>query len=402
MRIRVEIIGKLVYTTIEFICSAGVKGDYAMGKVLFVATVVKTHIMQFHLPYLRMFHEMGWETAVAAKNDYEDPRDCQIPDCDTYFNIPFHRIPWKKDNVASYRMLKRIIGEGDFDIVHCHTPVGAMIARLAARGARKKGTRVIYTAHGFHFFRGAPVQNWLMYYPAEWLLSFLTDTLITINKEDFARAKKHLHPKRLEYVPGVGIDIRRFQHTPRLEKRKELGFGDEDFLILTVAEMTKNKNHITVLKALAAIREQKEFSHMHYLICGRGEQWEKLEQDARALGIWEHVHFLGYRTDAPELYGACDLFAFMTYREGLPVSLMEAMAAGMPIVCTRVRGNTDLIQDGVSGVFVPNDPAALAESILSLYRSPDRRRALGAEAAEAVRPFGEETVHRKMREIYFG
>lgn len=377
-----------------------------MGKkrVLFVATVVKTHMMQFHLPYLRMFHEMGWETAVAAKNDYENPEDCQIPDCDTYFDIPFHRIPWKKNNIASYRMLKKIIDEGNFDLIHCHTPVGAMIGRLAARDARKKGTRVIYTAHGFHFFRGAPLQNWLLYYPAEWICSFLTDVLITINKEDYQRAGKHLHPKKVEYVPGVGIDTGKFVSSPqqRQEKRSSLGFGKEDFLILTVAEMTKNKNHITVLNALAALKEREEFSRIHYLICGRGEQWESLERVAADLEISDHVHFLGYRSDAAELYGACDLFAFMTYREGLPVSLMEAMAAGMPIVCTRVRGNTDLIQDGVSGVFVENDPLALAEAILALSRDPERRAKLGAGAMEAVKPFGEETVHRKMREIYFG
>lgn len=374
-----------------------------MKKVLFVATVVKTHMMQFHLPYLKMFHDMGWETAVAAKNDYENPADCQIPDCDTYFDIPFHRIPWKKDNVTAYRMLKKIIDEGQYDIVHCHTPVGALIARLAARNARKKGTRVIYTAHGFHFFKGAPVQNWLLYYPAEWICSFLTDVLITINKEDYLRAKKHLHPKEIEYVPGVGIDTGKFVRSPRQrqEKRKTLGFGEEDFLILTVAEMTKNKNHITVLNALAALKEREEFSRIHYLICGRGEQWEALEQDAKNLGIADHVHFLGYRSDAAELYGACDLFAFMTYREGLPVSLMEAMAAGMPIVCTRVRGNTDLIQDEVSGVFVENDPSALAEAALALFRDPERRAKLGAGAAEAVKPFDAETVHRKMRKIYF-
>lgn len=372
-------------------------------KVLFVATVVKTHMMQFHLPYLRMFQDMGWETAVAAKNDYEDPRDCRIPYCDQYFDIPFHRLPWKKDNITAYRMLKEIIDEGRFDIVHCHTPVGAMVARLAARDARRRGTRVIYTAHGFHFFRGAPLLNWLMYYPAEWALSFLTDTLITINQEDYARAKKHLHPKRLEYVPGVGIDTGKFRSTPaqRQEKRTALGFGDEDFLILTVAEMTKNKNHITVLRALAALHDAPEANHIHYLICGRGEQWEQLSQDAKTLGISQQVHFLGYRTDAASLYGACDLFAFMTYREGLPVALMEAMAAGMPIVCTRVRGNRDLIADGVSGVFVENDPSALAETILALYRDPSRRALLGAGAEKAVEPFGEATVHQKMWEIYF-
>ncbi len=371
-------------------------------KVLFVATVVKTHIMQFHLPYLKMFQEMGWETAVAARNDYEDPADCQIPYCDRYFDIPFERLPWKKGNLRAYRMLKAIIDQEHYDLIHCHTPVGAMIARLAARAARRKGTKVIYTAHGFHFFRGAPVANWLLFYPVEWVLSFCTDVLITINQEDYARAKGHLHAKRVEYVPGVGIDTARFRENTvdRWEKRRELGCADGDFLILTVAEMTANKNHITILKALALLKNKPMFANLHYWICGRGETWQSLEDSARELGIASHIHFLGYRNDAPELYPCCDLFAFMPYREGLSVALMEAMASGAPIVCTQIRGNRDLITDGVSGVFVENSPQALAEAIRALYADPQRREALGRGAREAVQAFDAEAVYRQMKEIY--
>ena len=371
-------------------------------KVLFVATVVKTHIMQFHLPYLKMFQEMGWETAVAARNDYEDPADCQIPYCDRYFDIPFERLPWKKGNLRAYQMLKAIIDQEHYDLIHCHTPVGAMIARLAARAARRKGTKVIYTAHGFHFFRGAPVANWLLFYPVEWVLSFCTDVLITINQEDYARAKGHLHAKRVEYVPGVGIDTARFRENTvdRREKRRELGCADGDFLILTVAEMTANKNHITTLKALALLKNEPMFANLHYWICGRGETWQSLENSARELGIASHIHFLGSRTDAPELYPCCDLFAFMPYREGLPVALMEAMASGAPIVCTQIRGNRDLITDGVSGVFVENSPQALAEAIRALYADPQWREALGRGAREAVQAFDAEAVYRQMKEIY--
>lgn len=371
-------------------------------KVLFVATVVKTHMMQFHIPYLKMFQEMGWETAVASKNDYENPEDCQIPYCDTYYNIPFERVPWKPKNWTSYKMLKKIIDEGEYDIIHCHTPVGAMIARLAALSARKKGTRVIYTAHGFHFFKGAPLINWLLFYPAEWLLAPVTDVLITINREDHARALKRLHAKRIEYVPGVGIDTHKFRNLvlDREEKRKTLGYGNDDFLILTVAEMTPNKNHITVLKALALLKNTEEFRNIHYLICGRGEMWASLEQSAKELGIADHVNFLGYRGDAPELYRSCDLFAFMTFREGLSVALMEAMSSAMPIACTKIRGNTDLIEDGVSGVFVENTPEATAEAFLKLYREPEYRKALGAAASERALLFDNEAVHRQVKEIY--
>ncbi len=371
-------------------------------KVLFVATVVKTHMMQFHLPYLKMFQEMGWETAVASKNDYENPEDCCIPHCDTYYDIPFERLPWKPRNMQSYKILKKIIDEGNFDIIHCHTPVGAMIARLAALSARKKGTKVIYTAHGFHFFKGAPLLNWLLFYPAEWLLAPVTDVLITINKEDYARALRQLHAKRIEYVPGVGIRTAKFRdlELDREAKRKSLGYGQDDFLLLTVAEMTANKNHITILKALALLKERGELNHMHYLICGRGEMWTSLEESAKQLGISDHVNFLGYRSDAPELYQASDLFLFVTWREGLSVALMEAMSSGMPIVCAKIRGNTDLIDDGVSGVFSDNSPEAVAEQILSLYRDPERRERLGRAASEKALLFDEKKVLQQVKEIY--
>ena len=371
-------------------------------KVLFVATVVKTHIMQFHVPYLKMFREMGWETAVAAKNDYEDPADCRIPYCDTYYNIPFERAPWKKENFASYQMLKKIIEEGEYDIIHCHTPVGAMVARLAARGARKRGTKVIYTAHGFHFFKGAPKFNWLVFYPAEWVLSFMTDLLITINKEDYDRACRHMHAKRIEYVPGVGIDTGKFRGTygDPLEKRRELGCGEADFVILTVAEMTRNKNHSTILKALALLKDCPEYAKMKYLICGRGATKKELEAEVAELGIGDHVQFLGYRNDVTELYHCSDLFAFMPFREGLSVALMEAMSCGLPTVCSEIRGNTDLIDNGVEGVFAENNPRAVADAILELFRNPEKRAALGAAAAEKVSKFDAQNVHRLMQEIY--
>lgn len=371
-------------------------------KVLFVATVVKTHMMQFHLPYLKMFQDMGWETAVASRNDYEDPNDCRIPYCDTYYDIPFERMPWKPKNFAAYRMLKKIIDEGKYDIIHCHTPVGAMIARLAALSARKKGTRVIYTAHGFHFFKGAPLLNWLLFFPAEWILAPVTDVLITINREDHDRAKRLMKAKRIEYVPGVGIDTSRFHADAalRTEKRRELGFREEDFLLLTVAEMTKNKNHLTHLKALALLKDKEEFADMHYLIVGRGEEWASLEETAKELGIADHVHFLGYRTDAADLYRCADLFLFMPYREGLSVALMEAMGSGLPIICTKIRGNTDLVEDGISGIFAENTPEAGAEAILKLYRDEALRNTCGKGAAEKVKLFDNENVHRLVKDIY--
>ena len=371
-------------------------------KVLFAATVVKTHIMEFHVPYLKLFQDMGWETAVAARNDYENPEDCVIPHCDHYYNIPIERLPWKVGNIRAYRQMKQLIDRENYDIIHCHTPMGAMIARLAAIGARKKGTKVLYTAHGFHFYKGASPVHWLVYYPVEWVLAHVTDVLITMNKEDFALARKKMRAKRLEYIPGVGIETSRFRAgtAGRLEKRQELGFEPEDFLILTVAEMTKNKNHSTVLKALALLKDKPEFAFVRYLICGRGENEQNLRQEARELGIENHVAFLGYRHDVPDLLRCSDLFAFMSFREGLPVALMEAMSSGLPVICSRIRGNTDLVDQDVEGMIAENTPQAVAEGILELYRNPEKRQRYGIAAAEKVKQFDAENVHRIMKEIY--
>ena len=371
-------------------------------RVLFTATVVKQHIMTFHTPYLRMFQEMGWETAVASSNDYENPADLNIPYCDTYYEIPFERIPWKAGNIRAYRELKRIIDTGNFDIIHCHTPVGGLVTRLAAAGARKKGTKVLYTAHGFHFHKGSSLVSWLAYYPVEWLMAFLTDVLLTMNREDYALARKKMHAKQVKYVPGVGIDTSRFTlcREERQEKRRELGFRESDFLILTVAEMNKNKNQSMVLKALALLRDRPEYENMNYLICGMGDYEAVLRQEAKDLGIDDHVFFMGYRKDIPAMHRCCDLFAFMSYREGLPVALMEAMSSGMPTVCSAARGNTDLVENGKEGFIVENEARAVADAILKLYHDPDLRHRFGQAATEKVQQYDSRNVHRVMKDIY--
>ena len=155
-----------------------------MKKVLFTATVTKTHINTFHLPYIKFFKEKGYETHVCSKNDFIG-EECIIPNCDIHYDIQFERSPMNIKNIKAYMQLKKIINENEYEIIHCNTPVASILTRLAAIKARKKGTKVIYTAHGFHFFKGAPLLNWMLYYPAEKICSYFTDILITINKEDY-------------------------------------------------------------------------------------------------------------------------------------------------------------------------------------------------------------------------
>lgn len=367
-------------------------------KILFVATVVKTHIMQFHIPYLKMLKEMGWETAVAAKNDYENPDDCVIPYCDTFYPISFGRSPLAPSNREAYRSLKKIIDEGQFDVIHCHTPVAAVLTRLAARDARKRGCKVVYTAHGYHFFRGAPLLNWLVFFPAEWICSFLTDVLININQEDYAFSKKHMHAKRLEYVRGVGVDLARFQDRKenRAAVRQSLGLSEDDFVLLSVAEMTKNKNHPMMLRALSLLPDKK----IRLVCAGWGQELEQNKTLCQELGLTERVQFLGYRSDVPDLYGASDAFLFISFREGLSLSLMEAMSSSLPSIVSPIRGNTDLIEDRKEGLYTALNPESVAQAIQTLASDPDLCKQLGANAKEKVQAFGLDTVAEQMKGIY--
>lgn len=365
-----------------------------MKKVLFVATVVKTHIMEFHIPYLKMFKEKGWETAVAARNDYENPDDCVIPYCDTYYDTPFERSPIKPGNIVSYKQLKKIIDEGKYDIVHCHTPVGAMLARLAAIKARKNGTRVIYTAHGFHFFKGAPLLNWLIYFPVEWICSFMTDTLITINQEDYAFAKKHMNAKQIEYVPGVGIDLNKFgisQVNP-CEMRETLGIHDDKVWVLNVGELIPRKNQEALIKAIVDIPE------IYLTIAGRGELQEQLANLIAELHLEDRVKLLGYRNDISDLCQAADVFAFPSFQEGLSVALMEAMACARPIVCGAIRGNTDLIDKDGGELFDPHDVDAIRKALQSVLERDCS--ALGRYNAEKIKHFDLSSVLDQMQTVY--
>lgn len=374
-----------------------------MKKVLFVATVVKTHIMEFHIPYLKMFKEMGWETAVAARNDYENPADCVIPYCDTYYNVPFERNPLKPGNLKAYEELKHIIDEGEYDIIHCHTPVGAMLTRLAAKQARKQGTKVFYTAHGFHFYKGAPSINWILYYPVEKWLSRYTDVLITINKEDFERAKT-FRAGKVCYVPGVGIDLKKFNvgYVNKEQKRKEIGVSADDFVLLSVGELIPRKNHEVVIRALSVLKQQDNLSHIEYVICGRGDYEIDLRKLAEGLDVADHVHFLGYRNDISEICNCADLFVFMSHQEGLPVALMEAMACGLPAVCSNIRGNTDLIEDGVTGLLVNNTPEEVAESISEMQNDTGLRNRMASVALQKIKQFDLSSVEDEMSKIYGG
>lgn len=371
-----------------------------MKKVLFVATVVKTHLMEFHIPYLKLFKENGFEVHVCSRNDYKNKEDCNIPYCDRYFDIPFERSPFNLGNIKAYKELKKIIDSNEYDIIHCHTPVGGVLTRLAAKNTRKNGTKVIYTAHGFHFYTGAPIQNWVLFYPIERFLIRYTDILITINKEDYNRANRYFDPQKVKYIPGVGIDINKFSQViiNKSIKRKELDVPENAFVVLSVGELNKNKNHETVIKAISKL----DNPNVYFLICGQGEFEDYLKALIKELELEKQVKLLGYRRDIAEIIKVTDVFAFPSFREGLSVALMEVMAVGIPIICSNIRGNTDLIEDGKGGYLVePNDADAFEECINRIIKNSTLKENMAEFNKKAIFKFDICNVKKDMEKIYF-
>ena len=363
-------------------------------KVLFVGTVLRGHMLLFHLPFMRWFQQQGYEVHLCCRND-TDEEVTQVPNCDKYINFPFERSPFHAGNLKVYKQLKQLIDENDYALIHCHTPVGALLTRLCVRQARKKGTRVVYTAHGFHFFKGAPLKNWLLFYPAEWLTARWTDLLITINDEDAQRAAR-MPARKTAKVNGVGVDLSRFEPpVDRRVAREKLGIPQDAQVLMTVGEHSIRKNHAVLLKAAAKLPGTQ------VLLCGWGDGQPALEELADSLGIRERVHFLGFRKDVPEILPAADVYVFPSLHEGLPVALMEAMAVGLPVVASNVRGCVDLIEDGEGGfLYDPMDVDGFAKGIRELLENPALRERMGATNRETMRGYSLPDVMEKMAALY--
>ncbi len=362
-----------------------------MKKVLFVATVVQKHIKVFHTPYLEMFGQAGYETFVAAANDTGG--EVNLPCCGRYVEIGFRRNPFHPANIGAFFRLKRLINSEQFDLIHCHTPVGGVLGRLAAAKARRRGTKVLYTAHGFHFYKGAPLINWLIYYPIEKLCARLTDLLITINREDFELACAKLRAKRVEYVPGVGVDMSSFTPSKegRGQMREALGVPESATVLLSVGELNANKNHETVIRAIAD-------TDVYYIIAGAGDRQTRLQQLIDETGLSSRVKLLGYRSDIAELCRAADVYALPSLREGLNLSLMEAMACALPVVCSRIRGNVDLIDPEGGVMFDPRSARECRQAIQAVMGGDMPR--MGRHNLDKVREFSAERVSGIMRDLY--
>lgn len=330
--------------------------------------------------------------------------DFPVANCYKEWGCKIHHIsctrsPLNKKTVVAVKEIKQIVTQNDYDIVHCHTPIAAMCTRLACVKFRKNGGKVFYTAHGFHFYKGAPLKNWLIYYPIEKICSYFTDTLIAINKEDFNFAKKHLNAKSTQHVAGVGIDVDRFSKVEisKEEKRKELGLPKEAVVLTSVGELNQNKNHQVVLKAMSLLKNE----NLYYIIAGQGENADNLLLLAKELKLENNFKLLGQRTDIPEIYKASDICCFPSFREGLPVAVMEAMATGLPIVSGNNRGARDLCENEVNGFLCnPLSCEEFASAINTIISNTDLYNKFSTANISASLKFDVNVINKKMSEFY--
>ena len=378
-----------------------------MKKVLIVASVV-SFIEWFNkenVEYLQQ--QQGCEAHIACNFDYMQDTDVERTrryieklqkDGVVLHNIRFARSPFSPANIQAYKELRRIMDAHTFDLIHCHTPTVSMMTRLAAVGARKRGSTVMYTCHGFHFHNASSKKNWLMYYPVERFLSRYCDYIVTINKEDFNRAKT-FHCKNVRYIPSVGVDINRIRtlQVDKVAKKESIGIPAEGILLLSVGEMIERKNHEVIIRALTMV----DNPDLYYAIAGKGPLQEYLSNLARTLGVANRVRFLGFRTDVFELYHAADISAFPSKIEGLGLAGVEAMAAGVPLVSSNVHGILDYVIDGETGYAIPpTDVAGYAAAIGRLADNPTLREGMREACLRAVEPFEINNALRVMWDIY--
>ena len=369
-------------------------------KILLVATV-QSHICQFHRPLVEMLHAHGCEVDVAAKDNLAEKNGLRLDFVDNVFNIPFSRSPRKLDNIKAYRQLKKIINAGQYDVIHCNTPVGGVLTRIAAVQARKRGTRVFYTAHGFHFYSGAPFKNWLLFFPIEKMLSYLTDALITIVNEDYHFALTHFHCP-VYHIHGVGVDENRFVALNQEERKKlriKMGYDPNAKIILCVGELLPNKNQKMAITAMAPVLNSDENAKL--LIAGNGPEQAHLEQLITNLSMRGKVELLGYRTNIEEYHQIADILIACSFREGLGLNVIEAMMCGNPVVLTDNRGHRELIDDGHNGILVPiNNCKKMDESVRRILGNTTVYRDFRKNALMFSKEYSKATVKKELCEIY--
>ena len=369
-----------------------------MKKLLITSTDLM--MIQFLVPHVKYLSENGFHVEIACSvvgDRIEDVRSALGGVAKKIHTVRLERSPVAPNNLKGYGDVKRLLEENKYDIIWTNEPVMGVVTRLAARKLRKQGTKVIYMCHGFHFYKGASLPSWLLYYPVERFMSRFCDMIVTINHEDEARAKT-FHCPRVEHINGIGVDFSRLHCTvTREEKRRELGVTDEDILVLSVGELQTRKNHEAIIRAIARLNN----SHVKYMICGRGVLLEHLQKLAEDLGIRNQVSFLGYRMDIPEIMRAADIYAHPSKREGLGLACLEAMASGLPLVTSNIQGIPDYVENGVTGFLCdPEDIARFTAHLKMLVEDEELRKRMASTNQERVRKYTVSQIRHAVKLLF--
>lgn len=380
-------------------------------KVLMLASVASM-IDQFNMSNIDILLKIGYDVDVACNFGYGSTcSDEKIVELKAKlkekgircFQIDFTRSVMNlfQDGKA-YKQVRKLVENNKYDLIHCHSPIGGVIGRIVAH---ETNTKVIYTAHGFHFYEGGPKKNWFIYYPIEKALSKWTDVLITINKEDYNRAKKKFFAKETRYIPGVGVDVEKFEmglknkQQNKKMKRAELGVSDNDFVLLSVGELQDRKNQRVVIEALHMLNNP----NIYYWAVGKGELFPEYLEMIKKYGLEKNVFLLGFRTDIMELCNAADCFVHPSVREGLGIAPLEAMAGGLPLISSYVNGIKDYTENEVSGCCII-DPLSVTEmkkAIEKMYQDVEFRNRCGINNLETVKKFDIKNTNNIMQDIYY-
>lgn len=365
-------------------------------KILYVATVL-SHICQFHLPYLQMLQEQRHEIHVAAHDNLAVKNGLQLKYTDRHIEIPFERSPYDPRNIKAYKKLEALLDEEHYDVIVCNTPVGGILTRLAARKDRKQGTRIIYIAHGFHFYKGSSKKNWAMFYPLEKEMARMCDVVVTINEEDYQLAKKHF-PGKVERIHGVGVREDRYHPASaeeQAEMRRKEGLSEDDFVVICTGELNENKNQKTLVAAAAQLRGQ--IPNLKVLLAGNGPKEQDLRNQIAAEHLEDVVKLLGYRTDLECVVPAVDVVVSCSKREGLPLNIVEAMLCKKPVVASINRGNAELVEDATTGYLLqPEDAEGFADRILQLSQDSALKKLMGEAGFRKAALY---TVHSVNQEL---
>lgn len=374
-----------------------------MKKVLFITTI-SGFLQQFEMNDVNILQQAGYEVHYAA--NFNNPIYEVDIDALNRQGIVLHQVDIQKSpgrivqNTKAFHQLKNLIRQEKFDMIHCHNPMGGVLGRLAAAFSGETAY-VIYTAHGFHFYKGAPVKNWLLYYTAERLLARWTDMIITINREDYSNACRfHLRKNgRVEWIHGVGVDSEKFKARLQLrrQKREELDIPENFFHIVTAAELNANKNQRIIIEALAGLKDKE----ICYSICGKGDNAENLQRLIHEHQLEHRVRLLGYRTDMEEILQTADCFAFPSIREGLGIAAVEALCCGVPLIAADNRGTREYAFDNYNSIICRADNVTdFKEAINRMYSDTEYRGVLSSHCRETSETFSREAVGRVMEDIY--